>query len=271
MKKYPVTVHTLVKNEDQFVWYALASVLPFVTDAIIYDTGSTDKTWQIVTYLKNNNPFNTSLRISQIPVSSASEITSLRLRQLKETTTPWFLLVDGDEIWKEKEIIKLLDLTKSLPSQTLAVVNQTREVVGDIWHYLPQQFGKYNFFDKAGHYNIRLMRNYPFSLEGAYPNESYSINGNSINQIKEKLSYSDSWYLHASHLKRTSNTKETVLGRRRYMYSLGKLMPKNEEPEVFFENKPNVVDTVYGYRDKLFEIISWLMDYARLVKNLYEK
>jgi len=39
--KDAITAHMIVKNEEQWVWYALQSILPYVDKVIVYDTGST--------------------------------------------------------------------------------------------------------------------------------------------------------------------------------------------------------------------------------------
>ena len=38
----------IVKNEDQWVFYAINSVLPYVDELIITDTGSTDHTLELI-------------------------------------------------------------------------------------------------------------------------------------------------------------------------------------------------------------------------------
>jgi glycosyltransferase involved in cell wall biosynthesis len=143
MPIYPVTVHTVVKNEDKFIWYALKSVLPFVEKAIIFDTGSTDNTVQIIEELRKEFK---NIDFFKHSISKPDDYGGLREKQVKLTKTPWFLVLDGDEIWPEKELLRLLQLTKELPKEKIAVVNRTRNCVGDIWHYLPETFGKYRFF-----------------------------------------------------------------------------------------------------------------------------
>jgi len=48
MKKFKIVVHCLVKNEENFIWYAINSVLPFVDKIMIWDNDSTDKTIEII-------------------------------------------------------------------------------------------------------------------------------------------------------------------------------------------------------------------------------
>ena len=60
--KNRITVHTLVKNEERWIWYALKSVLPFVDQIIVWDTGSTDKTTAIIRATEFDRAYNGQLR-----------------------------------------------------------------------------------------------------------------------------------------------------------------------------------------------------------------
>ena len=53
MKQPKITGHMIVQNEEQWVWYAIHSVLPFVEKLFIYDTGSTDKTVSLISSIKS--------------------------------------------------------------------------------------------------------------------------------------------------------------------------------------------------------------------------
>lgn len=231
---YSITLHMIVKNEDKFVGFALASVLPYVSHAIIYDTGSSDKTVEIIekeiVKVREINP-NLVTIFKKVTVSKVSEINQLRNEQLQKTQTEWFLLVDGDEIWPQKQLIKLFELIKSLSIQKIAVVNKTRNCVGDVWHYAGNSLGKYRLLGKIGHLNIRLMRKKDYQIKGIYPNEAYFINGKSINQQENLLAFSSAWYLHTSHLYRSSSSQKTA-GRRYPIYSYGLSLKTDELPEV---------------------------------------
>ena len=43
-----LTVHCIVKNEERWIWYSLMSVLEHSDKIIVYDTGSSDKTIEII-------------------------------------------------------------------------------------------------------------------------------------------------------------------------------------------------------------------------------
>jgi glycosyltransferase involved in cell wall biosynthesis len=264
MNKYLVTVHTIAKNEDRFIWYALKSVLPYVEKVLVFDTGSTDKTVQIIKELARKYK---NLEFRKCPVSDPDEYGKLREKQVNLTKTPWFLVLDGDEIWPEKELIRLLQLTKELPKEKIAVVNRTRNCVGDIWHYLPESFGKYRFLNRTGHYTIRLMRKLSYSVENAYPKETYAINGESISSSGD-LVFSDSWYLHVTHLCRSSvNNNSPLFTNRRQVIAKGIAISKKALPSVIFDDKPALVENVTYKRSALFEISAYLLDFLRDIKR----
>ena len=52
MKK-TVWVNTVIRNEENFIWYALMSVIDYVDKILIYDLGSTDKTVEIIKTIKS--------------------------------------------------------------------------------------------------------------------------------------------------------------------------------------------------------------------------
>lgn len=248
----------IVKNEDQFIEYALLSVLPYVTNAIIYDTGSEDNT---VSCIKNQiasirevNP-NIKITFEEYTLHKPEEITELRYKQLKETSTDWFILVDGDEIWPQKQLFTLLTVINTLPEEIVAVVNRTRNCVGDIRHYMYESMGRYTFLEKTGNYNIRLMKNMPYELRGRYPDEAYYLKGKPIASSDTALFFSDAWYLHATHLKRSS-IKSTVFGRRKPIYTRGIYMTQQELPE-------SMQDTDWKPRGVTYELKAFMYDLVR--------
>ena len=51
-----ITAHCLVKNEENFVGFAIKSVINFVDKVIVFDTGSTDKTVGLIKNLVKEFP-----------------------------------------------------------------------------------------------------------------------------------------------------------------------------------------------------------------------
>ena len=51
-----IWAHTLVKNEERYLWFSVVSVINFVDKVLIWDTGSSDKTPEIALRLKRLFP-----------------------------------------------------------------------------------------------------------------------------------------------------------------------------------------------------------------------
>ena len=104
LPKSKIIVHCLVKNEERFIWYALQSVLPYVDHVLVWDTGSTDKTLDIIRSIKSS-------KISLKTFKSVSATLHTKLRQQMLQATPkdkydWLMILDGDEVWPEASIKK---------------------------------------------------------------------------------------------------------------------------------------------------------------------
>ena len=255
---FPVTAQMVVKNEENFVWFAIKAVLPYVKRFLITDAGSTDKTWEIIKKINNEK-----IKLNK----SRKTVVKVRKIQLAETKTPWFLLVDGDEVWPKDQLIKLLQLIKELSKNKIAVINRTRNCVGDIWHYLPEEAGHYRFMNKKGHFNIRLMRTLGYEIAGTYPWEEYLLNNKPVNQNSEDLVFSHVWYLHLSHLPRTSG-KEDISGRRKQIIERGIKLSKSELPEVFFEKRPKFIKDPLIKRSWFYELQAELITPLKQLKRV---
>jgi len=235
---FSITSHTIVKNEECFIKYALLSIEPFVERMLIWDTGSTDKTVKIIKSLKSPK-----IELRQFDNIDRTGLVKLRNEQIKISKTPWFLLLDGDEIWPEKNLKKLINSMKTSKDTTIALVNKTRNCVADIYHYQPDSKGKYKIGNWSGHLNIRAIRNNKsLKVVGQYPQEAYTINSIPIQKQINELEFVDTWYLHTTHLKRTSwNNSFKVIDRLKKYKFWGKKLKINpaDLPEVFFSKPRN--------------------------------
>lgn len=194
-----LTSHTLVKNEEIWVKPALEAVLPHTDRLLVWDTGSTDKTVAIVKSIKSEK-----IKFKQCGPVDRERLVKLRNEQIKATKTNWFLLVDGDEVWPKANLLKLVGAMKRAKPETIALVNRTRNCIGDLNHYLPESKGRYKIGPWSGHLNIRAIKNLPgLSVAGSYPNEAYVYQGKKLQDQPEKLEFVDTWYYHTTHLKRT--------------------------------------------------------------------
>lgn len=89
-----LTVHCLIRNEENWIWFALQSALPFCKQLFLWDTGSSDRTLDVVRQIASSR-----MHFRQVGEVPADELVQLRNAMIAETTTDWFALVDGDEVW----------------------------------------------------------------------------------------------------------------------------------------------------------------------------
>jgi hypothetical protein len=217
----------LVQNEDRFIWFAIRSVLPYVDQLLILKTIKSSK-----------------IVLTQLTPTDRAGLIARRRQQLQLTKTDWMLVIDGDEIWPKQSIKSLLQHIKQLPKSKVAVVNRTRNSVGDVYHYQPESAGKYSLLGRTGHLTIRAMRVKGLTVSGNYPLEAFNHQGQPINQQDHKLSFLDVWYLHTTHLPRTTNSQaaQQVIDRvAKHKLEIGRQMSKDELPEVFFRPFPDIV------------------------------
>ncbi len=235
-----VTVHCIIKNEDQWIWYALMSVVPYVEKILIFDTGSIDNTIHIIKSI--NSP---KITLEKKGSVNRQQLVALRQEQLDRTNTPWFMLLDGDEIWPQQNLEKLLRAASPAPTGVLAFFTRTRNAVGDIYHYLPDSTGHYQIKHITGHLNIRLIRNHPkLKVIGEYPLETYTLNGSAIQDLSSQISFVDTWYFHTTHLTRSTNkiAEQSVIDRlQKRKFRFGHKIPKEELPEVLWQPRPKIV------------------------------
>ncbi len=197
---FPITSHTIVKNEENWIKPALLSVIKHVDRMLVWDTGSTDKTIELIKSINSRK-----IEFKQCGPTDRRRLVELRNEQISATRTDWFLLLDGDEIWPKINLVQLIKAMGDSKQQTLALVNRTRNAVGDIYHYLPESAGHYQIGQWRGHLNIRAIKKVSgLEVVGEYPLESYTVNGIKLQDMPEKLEFVDTWYLHLTHLRRTS-------------------------------------------------------------------
>ena len=262
-KNIRITTQTLFKNEDKFIWYALSAWEPYATQMLVWNDESSDQSEEIVKGIKSSK-----IKYKHISASSEAQLTLLRNQMLQQTKTEWFLLLDGDEIWNNSTVTKFLDYIENQPASVYAIVMRTRNCVGDVYHYLPEDEGRYELLGKRGHLNIRAYRKLPgFRWEGQYPLEKYvDARGSSINDQQDRLSFFDNFYWHMTHLPRSSS-KETVKGWRETKIEGGIKIKEEELPEVFWLPAPPLVPSPLTKRSLPEEILGKLVTPIKKIRR----
>lgn len=235
-----IFANTIVNNEENFIWFAIMSVVDYVDKVIVYDTGSTDKTVEIIRRLKEIKGDKVEFR--EVGSVDKFEFSKKRQQMLDESNCDWILILDGDEVWWEKSIKKLVTTIKKKGNILDAIVVPFYNLVGDIYHYQDESAGRYKLLGKTGHLTIKaLSRKIPgLHIEKSYGLEGFfDSGGRSVQQRdSERILFLDAPFLHLTHIKRSSKDRKY----NKIKYELGKSFPKDfKHPEVFFKPYPKIV------------------------------
>ena len=271
--KTNITVHTIVKNEEKWVWYALMSVKDYVDKILVYDTDSTDRTVEIIKSIKDKK-----IDFEKKGEVDADQLVKLRQEQIEKTTTEWFLIVDGDEIWPKKTIEEFKKLIQKNNENLWGVVIRAWNFVGDVYHYHPESdYYHWPFAPKSykGWANLRgIKKNIPgLHIKGSYPLEAYcDSTGKPIQNYGEKrLGFLTNRYLHTSYLIRSSSREvdKTTLNRTfKNKMEIGKRFPKRfEYPEVFYKKAPEIVSSPWKRRSTFVLLVSMILTPIKYLKR----
>lgn len=252
-----ITAHVLLKNEENFVWYSIMSIINYVDKILIYDTGSDDKTVDIIK--KINDP---KIILREIKSNKFDE-EKLRQQMLDETTTDWFIVLDADEIWWEDSIKLVTDTINKEGEKLDSIVVPTVNMVGDVFHYQEKEAGRYNLAGRIGHYATRAINRRIPNIHGVGEHGVFmwaDITNTKIEDLNQnKIKFLDAPYLHATHLKRSSSDHNVFKRTMKLKYEIGIETPKDYfYPEIFFKNKPDFVKSPWETPNLIYKIIAMI-------------
>lgn len=256
-----ITAHCLVKNEENFIWYAVNSVINHVDKILLCDTGSSDRTVKIIKSIKNPK-----IEFEEKGEVGPGELVKLREEMLNKTSGGWILILDGDEVWWDGAILNLVNAIKENGKKVDLIVNPVYMLIGDIFHYQEERAGRYQIGKRSGHLNIRAIstRIPSLHLEGIYPNEAYVDERNiKIQDFSEnRILFLQDKYLHASHLVRSSQRENKL------KHELGIPFPFDfYYPEVFFKPRPDIVPSSWIKRSNNYILKSGLVTPLKKIKR----
>lgn len=266
-----IVAHSLVKNEERWIWYSLNSVLPFVDEIMVWDTGSGDNTVEIVKLINSKK-----IKLQQFDSVDAQSFTNYHQQMLEKTTADWLLILDGDEIWPHDSIRHLTREMKSGRYDYL--ISPYYNLVGDVYHYQEKAAGKYKIKEYSGHVTIRAVN--LTSLKGLHFDRPHGQIGifdekNILIQDSQecKSNFVDRHYLHATHMQRSSTLdidKQTLKRQQKYKYDLGLAFSSEYVyPEVFYLPRPTAVPTVWHHRTWVYILNSaWQMPIKWLKRRI---
>lgn len=233
-----ITAHCLVKNEEVFVRAAIQSVIDFVDEIIVFDTGSVDATVPIIEDLMRQYPG--KIIFEKKGSSDKKRHTDLRQEMVECTKTEWFFILDGDEIWPKRTMDEAAVLMKKPGIECL--IARFYLCVGDIFHTV-RKSGQVDILGKKDFHYPRFIKNvHGVHWSGDY-NEDTLLNDKGEvffqhhNTAALVLSY---W--HVTHLRRSSLDDDVYSSggnrkdkRRETYFFIGKKILESA-PEVFGKN-----------------------------------
>lgn len=114
MSSPTVSLCMIVKNEEKWIGTAIASAQSVVSEVIVVDTGSTDRTIEIAE----------SLGAKVIPFKWIDDFSAARNASLQAATSEWILVLDADETLDVQACNQITDWLKS-PTSDKAYLTQT--------------------------------------------------------------------------------------------------------------------------------------------------
>lgn len=101
--KLPISLCMIVRDEELFLEQCLASVASVVSEMIIVDTGSTDRSIDIAR----------KYGATVVLMEWKSDFAAARNESLRHATQPWVLIMDADEQWAEGQQNRLFSLLEA--------------------------------------------------------------------------------------------------------------------------------------------------------------
>lgn len=272
-----IWAHTLVKNEGRWLWYSVSSVIDHVDKLLLWDTGSTDASLEIEKELEKKYPGKIILKYRG--QKTAEDFTNVRQEMLDATKSDWFLMADGDEIWFEDSVKKVIETIKNEGNGIESIVVPTINLVGDIYHYQDKSAGRYRFGDRVGHFNLRAINK---GIPGLHSQGGHGVWGWADGERKmiqdrdpKKIKFVDAPYLHTTFLPRGGskiNDSEVIKRAKKFKYELGKNFPSDYfYPEVLFRDKPDFISSPWKIMSNPFKSRAFFETPLRKINRMVNK
>lgn len=265
--------NTIIKNEGRFLWFAVNSVIGYLDKLLIWDTGSTDSTLKIIKELQKRYP--EKILFKEVGEVDKDGFTKMRQKMLEETKGDWLFVLDGDEVWWEKSIKKIVEIINSQGDKIEMIVTPFYSVIGDIYHYQEEKAGQYHLAGKVGHLNIRAINrkipglhiDKPYGQEGYFDDENKPIQ----NRNPKKILFLDRPYLHFSNIQRSdfkSGDRLVMQRSGKVRYEIGLKFSENFKfPEVFYQEYPSYLADPWRKMSASYAIRAFLETPLRKIKR----
>lgn len=287
MHNYTITGHMIVKNEANWVWYSIMSVIDFVDEFIIFDTGSTDNTVEIIKSIVTDDKYRNKIIFEEKGEVSIQKIKDIRQEQINRTKTDYFFVIDGDEIWYKETLNNIRMQLNTADKRIELLWIRMLMVAGDIKHIRDAKREKYHMqlrdwegrmvYESTGAYTIRI---YSMHIPGINCSGDYGVEGfwdNKGNEVQDgpyKSELADGYYFHASYLPRAGKTEGDLsieYRAKKHRADWDYELPNDfTYPEVFArrnEAKVKIFDPFSLRISKTYRMMHWARKIKRIIKK----
>ncbi len=238
-----ITAHCIIKNEERFIAYAIKSVIDFVDHVLVFDTGSEDATIAIVQDLVKKYPH--KIIFEQKGEQTKESHTLLRQEMLSRTTTDWFMILDGDEVWTKRALREAMHVINNNPPVDWLIAPYYL-CVGDVYHsYRKESYDP--FYKKPSwFFTPRFIKKLPgLTWRGQYEVDTlYRENGAKL-YTNDAMYFLANKFWHLTHLQRstldgntfTSGIAKNRSEKRRLTYFIIGKKINEPIPEVFTQSE----------------------------------
>ena len=194
---------------------------------------------------------------------------------LDETKSDWALILDGDEVWWNDSIRKIVKTIQKEGDKLETIVNSYYNIVGDIYHYQEKKAGRYSIDGKVGHLTIRAMNmkipglhlENPHGTQGFFDGKGKLIQ----ERPRKKRKFIDAPFMHFTHMVRSSTfEKDLDVPKRKIKQKIeiGESFPLDfHYPEVFFRPKSDIVPSSWSTMSKDYFIKALIQTPLRKFKR----
>jgi glycosyltransferase involved in cell wall biosynthesis len=254
MQRPRIVANCVVRNEEKWVWYSLLSAINFVDEILVWDTGSTDSTAKIVKQI--NSP---KIKFKQLPpTKDETDLSQVRQQMLEATKADWLFILDGDEIWPDDDLNKVIQFISTSGLNYDSIVAGTINCVGDVYHAVKEKYGRYNIAGHRGHLNLRFINlrrvqglavtNPPGQFQSYVDSAGVKVQ----DRDWERIAFLSSSYLHMTHLNRSNSRikdKEVFWRGAKRKFEFGKKLITNfRYPSCFYLPHPLEVASPWNNR-----------------------
>lgn len=276
MNTKKIIAHLVMRNEEIWVWYAIMSVIDFVDEILIWDTGSIDHSVEIIKLISNPK---ISFRQCKVTLSE-TDLSEVRNEMLKHSMDyDWMMILDADEVWLESSLKSTVQFIETNAQNYDSIVVPTLNCVGDVFHVSPPSAGRYQLAGKIGHYNLRFINLKIPDLHVSNPEgklQSYLDKDNLPlqNRDSSRIQFLDAPYLHMTHLVRSTNREDekSVFWRsEKRKYDFGVPLPKSfAYPKCFYLPHSLLVPSAFESRSWEFTLQAVWQTPLRRARNIFK-